>query len=42
MIGLEYYSFFALSLSELDTTDTLENAIASPANTGESVHPKNG
>src|SRR3989344_1986918 len=37
-----YYNVFVLRRSELLTTETLENAIARPANTGERSHPKNG
>src|SRR3989344_5489917 len=35
-----YYNVFALSRSELPKTEPLENAIAGPANTGESSQPK--
>ncbi len=38
----KYYSFFPLSLSEFITTDTLDNAIAKPANTGDRRSPKIG
>ena len=37
-----FHSFLVLSLKELETTDTLENAMASPAKTGESSQPKMG
>ena len=37
-----YYNFFALILNEFDTTETLENAIASPANAGFNNHPNTG
>lgn len=37
-----YYNTFAFRRRELETTETLENAIASPANTGLKSHPKNG
>src|SRR3989344_2772513 len=33
---------FVLRRSELPTTDTLENAIANPANAGESIQPRTG
>jgi len=37
-----YYNVLALRRSELPTTETLENAIASPAKTGDRSQPKNG
>ena len=37
-----YYNFFDLSRSELPTTDTLDPAMANPANTGERSQPKTG
>ena len=38
----KHYSFFALSRKELETTETLENAIASPAKIGLSSQPNIG
>ena len=37
-----FYNFFAFKRSELPTTETLENAIANPANAGESIQPRKG
>jgi len=37
-----YYNFFDLSRSELPTTETLDPAMANPANTGERSQPKTG
>lgn len=42
LLLINFYNFLALILSEFETTETLENAIANPANTGLSNHPKNG
>lgn len=36
------YNFLALILSEFDTTDTEDIAMAKPANTGLRSHPKKG
>jgi hypothetical protein len=41
-LSIHAYNFLALILSEFDTTDTLENAIANPAKTGFRSHPKMG
>ena len=40
--SFELHSFIVFNRRELPTTDTLEKAIAEPANTGESSTPKNG
>src|SRR3989338_5126944 len=39
---LSAHILFAFMRSELPTTDTLENAMANPANTGERSQPKTG
>ena len=36
------YNFLLLRRSEFPTTETLEKAMAIPANTGESIQPKTG
>ena len=36
------HRLFALIRNEFDTTETLENAIARPANTGDNNHPNTG
>ena len=42
MSSHNFYSVFALMRNELATTETLESAIASPANTGFRSHPNSG